>query len=149
MNQDTVINDLKASEQLWKEILSKYTDHKTRAEKLLEKGVREVGKGQISFDIVLSCEALGEAELAGVFYEESVVFGKYYKAFKFLGFPPMKEGRFILTNSGHLFPTFRESMRVYRGQTRYIGKCQPLLWRKDMDDNKRLIQYPRNRPCFE
>ena len=34
------------------------------AEKLLEKGVREAGKGQISFDIVLSCEALGEAELA-------------------------------------------------------------------------------------
>lgn len=345
MKKDAFIEDLKASERLWKEILSKYPDHKTRAEKLLEKGVREVGDGQIAFDIVLSCEALGEAERAespemmaeaykrigmlwGVkfpalslsiwrkaeelfretgnekeiellkpnlahslfliaekyklvdaeiasmfheeaktlakalripdgmqdpsmeasynytkgtilrdahmlaeslafyekeelwdgaiqvldemirialdgkqkdvalrlmgkvreysikggdlnfarlveermdhvdvlengprympskdgelglldvldligFYEERVVFNKNYKAFEYIGFPPMKEGRFILANNGQLVPTFRESMRVYRGQRGFFNECQPLLWRKDMDDNKRLIE---------
>lgn len=345
MKKDAYIEELKASERLWKEILSKYPNHKTRAEKLLEKGIREVGNGQIAFDIVLSCEALGEAERAkssgmmaeaykrigmlwgtrfpalslsiwrkaedlfretgnekemellkpnlalslfliaekyklvdaeiasmfqeeaikmakalripdGMqdpsmeasynytkgtvlrdaqllaeslafdekeelwdgaiqvldemirialdgkqkdvalklmskvreysikagdpnfarlvkermdhvdvlengprfmspkegefhlldvldligFYEESVIFSKHYKAFEILGFPPMKEGRFILTNSGQLFPTFRESMRVYRGQKGFFTKCQPMLWREDMDDKKQLIE---------
>lgn len=345
MKKDAFVEELKASERLWKEIILKYPDHKTRAEKLLEKGVREVGKGHIVFDIVLSCEALGEAEqaespemmaeaykrigmlwgtrfpalslsiwqkaeglyqeignekeiellkpnlalglfltaekfkmvdaemasmfheeakklalelcipdgmqdpameasfnytkgtilrdarmlaeslafyekeelwdgtiqildemirialdgkqkdealrlmgkvrdysikggdpnFAGLveermshidvlengprfilpkegefnlldvldligFFEERVIFNKNYKAFEYIGFPPMKEGRFFLTDKGQLFPTFRESMRVYRGQRRFVDECQPSLWRKDMDANKQLIE---------
>lgn len=61
--QQELVN-LKDSEQLWRKIISKYPDHKTRAEELLRSGVREIGPGLVVFDIILTCEALGEAELA-------------------------------------------------------------------------------------
>ena len=56
--------DYKASLKRWEEILASEAYPRKRAEKMLEQGVIMMGKGQIAFDPILTCEALGEAEKA-------------------------------------------------------------------------------------
>ncbi len=71
--------------------------------------------------------------------EESYLFSDNYNEFHSYGVP-FKEGLFIPTSDGHLFPTFRGSFRLFRGQTQFYEKCQPAFWRDNMDDKMRMIE---------
>lgn len=73
------------------------------------------------------------------YYEERVIFSEIYKANDVLGFA-LEEGKFMLMDGGRLMPTFREQMRLYRGETEFHKPCQPTLWRKDMDDQAVFIE---------
>lgn len=74
------------------------------------------------------------------YYEERVVFSDLYKAHKIInGYEP-QEGRFIVLRGGRLMPTFRESWRLYRGESEFHAECKPTLWRKDMTDKLRFVE---------
>lgn len=74
------------------------------------------------------------------YYEERVIFSDRYQAEKIaMGYESQK-GRFVALANGKLMPTFRESLRVYRGESEFHADCKPTLWRKDMDDTKRFIE---------
>ena len=56
--------EYQATLKRWEEILASESDPLKRAEKMLEQGVIPLGSGEIAFDPILTCEALGEAERA-------------------------------------------------------------------------------------
>lgn len=74
------------------------------------------------------------------YHEERVIFSDIYKANKVTtGYEP-QEGRFIVLRDGRLMPTFRESWRLYRGESEFHTECKPTLWRIDMNDKLRFVE---------
>lgn len=74
------------------------------------------------------------------YYEERVIFSGRYQAEQIAMGYESQEGRFVALANGKLMPTFRESFRVYRGESEFHADCKPTLWRKDMDDTTRFIE---------
>lgn len=56
--------EYKTTVNRWEEILASEQDPRRRAEKMLEQGIIPLDNGEIAFDPILTCEALGEAERA-------------------------------------------------------------------------------------